>query len=278
MDSNPMPLRRLDIDLEHGFARRWNGNDAYATQLYNALSMMFPAGEQNFIDVTREFLPLIEQSGPPALATAVRAFTAQESTHRFVHSRYNETLREQGYRNLVEPLIRFRIRVSRRFAPLSRLAIVIAYEHFTAVLGDGFLRHPQWSEAMDEPLKTVWAWHAAEETEHKSVAFDVYQWAGGTHLRRVFWFCYVSLIFTGDILLQTTALLWRDRALVRFRTWHSAFHLWWGPQGLGRQITPHWLAYLSPRFHPWNHDNRELIDAWRSAYRGRYQVLQETAR
>lgn len=51
MSHNDIPLRHLDVDLAAGFARHWHGGDAYRTHLYNALSLMFPVGEQYFIDV-----------------------------------------------------------------------------------------------------------------------------------------------------------------------------------------------------------------------------------
>lgn len=273
--TGPLPLRRLNVDLDPGFSRLWNGGDAFATHFFNTLSMMFPEGEQYFVDSTRAFLPEIERSHSDTLARTVREFVSQESAHRHMHVRYNRELTRQGYHNRVEARIRARIRIMRWFAPRSRLAVVLAYEHFTAVLGDGFLRYPEWSQAMEEPLKTVWAWHAAEETEHKSVAFDVYRAAGGGYLRRVLWFFYVSTVFTLDLLRQTANLLRRDQALMRFSTWRSAFRLWWGTNGFGRHIIPHWLAYLSPRFHPWNHDNRTLIAQWRAAYEGRYRIVGE---
>jgi hypothetical protein len=42
----------LNVDLSKGFGRHWAG-EAYPTQLFNALSMTFPLGEQSFIDSMR---------------------------------------------------------------------------------------------------------------------------------------------------------------------------------------------------------------------------------
>lgn len=39
-------VRRLLVDLETPFARRWCGGDAFRTAFFNALSMSFPVGEQ----------------------------------------------------------------------------------------------------------------------------------------------------------------------------------------------------------------------------------------
>lgn len=254
------------VDFSRGFARHWHGGDAYKSCLFNTLSMMFPAGEQQFIDVVREFAPDIEAAGNSALQKDVRAFIGQEATHRHLHEQLNQQLAAQGYRNLLEPVIRWRIRMSQRVSRQSRLAVVIAYEHFTAILGDGLLRHREWMEPADEPLATIWRWHAAEETEHKSVAFDVYRLAGGGYLLRVIWFIYVSLAFFADSMWQTAVSLWKDGALFRPSTCLSALRFWFAQKGVFWHILPMWLGYFAPGFHPWQHDNRDLLHAWNARY------------
>ncbi|MGZ5033057.1 MAG: metal-dependent hydrolase [Usitatibacter sp.] len=261
-------VRQPKVDISRGFARHWHGGDAYRSCLFNTLSMMFPAGEQQFIDVAREFVRDIEAAGDSALQKDVRTFIGQEATHRHMHAQLNQQLAAQGYRNLIEPFIQWRIRMSQHVSRHSRLAVVIAYEHFTAILGDGLLRNREWLEAADEPLATIWRWHAAEETEHKSVAFDVYRFAGGGYWRRILWFMYVSLAFLADSTLQTTASLWRDGALFRLSTLSSALRFWFGRKGLFWHIVPMWLGYFAPGFHPWQHDNRDLLKAWHARYGG----------
>ena len=49
-------VRRLLIDLETPFARRWCGGDAFLSALFDALSMSFPIGEQFFIDAVKDGL------------------------------------------------------------------------------------------------------------------------------------------------------------------------------------------------------------------------------
>ena len=71
MDSNPgMHIRHLQVDLSRGFARHWAGGDAYRSMLLNALSMMFPTGEQFFIDAVKAALPRIEGKADAGLAIA----------------------------------------------------------------------------------------------------------------------------------------------------------------------------------------------------------------
>jgi predicted metal-dependent hydrolase len=258
--------RRIGLDLSTGFERHWHAGDPYRSALFNTLSMMFPAGEQFFIDSVREFVPALEQAGNEKLIEEARAFIAQEATHRHLHEQYNAVLEAQGYRNRVERLIQFRMRMSRHFHPLSRLAVVIGYEHFTAILGDGLLRDKAWLDTDDARLDRLWHWHAAEETEHKAVAFDVYQAAGGGYWRRVLWFLYMTMWFAIDVTWQTTAILWKDKTLFRPRTWFSWLRVWFVSPGILWHMLPMWIKYLAPGFHPWQHDNRALLARWYADY------------
>ena len=252
--------------MSSGFERRWHDGDAYKSALFDTLSMMFPEGEQFFMDSVREFVPAIERADNAELLAQARAFVGQEATHRHLHEQFNEQLAAQGYRNVVERVIRFRIRMSQRFAPLSRLAVVIGYEHFTAIMGDGLLGGREWMRTDDARLDRLWHWHAAEETEHKAVAFDVYRFAGGSYRRRVLWYLYVSLMFTADINWQTALLLWKDGTLLRPSTWLGTCRFWFTRPGILWHMAPLWFSYLKPGFHPWQHDNRELLERWYARY------------
>ena len=77
---------------------------------------------------------------------------------------------------------------------------------------DAAQRRPAWQH--DPRLTTLWLWHSAEESEHKSTAFDLYQALGGSHEWRMNWFRRVTTIFLGDTLRQTVNNLRRDGTLV----------------------------------------------------------------
>ena len=60
---NPSPeliVRRLNIDLTSPMRRHWNGDDAFLTAFFNALSFSFPEGEQFFIESVRNAVPHLE--------------------------------------------------------------------------------------------------------------------------------------------------------------------------------------------------------------------------
>jgi predicted metal-dependent hydrolase len=266
-----LTVRKLDVDLSRGFNRRWLGGDPYRTHFFNALSMCFPLGEQMFIDSLRA-VPA-ELLADPKLAAEVKDFVGQEASHRFAHVQYNAQLERQGFPYTLEPSVERRVRRIASLDVRSRVAITCALEHYTAVLADGVLRHPEWLEGADPAMRMVWTWHAAEETEHKAVAFDVYRAAGGGYWRRVLWFIHASLVFWTDTFLQTAFNLKRDGTLFKPGTWASAARMWFGRRGVAWHLFWPCLQYLRPSFHPWQHDNRQLVTVWLQSNMAAYRAV-----
>jgi predicted metal-dependent hydrolase len=255
-----LTVRKLNVDLSEGFPRHWMGGDVYRTAFMNALSMSFPLGEQMFIDSVRA-APL-GALVDPALRAEVKDFVGQEASHRFVHQQYNAELARQGFDYTMEAKLKLRVARIGRLPLQDRLAITCALEHYTAMLADYVLRHPAWLDGADPRLRILWNWHAAEELEHKAVAFDVYRAAGGGYWKRALWYLHVSLAFWLDTSRQTVYNLRHDRAVWRLGTWTSAARTWFGRRGLAWSLLKPGLSYLSPRFHPWRHDNRALLQMW----------------
>jgi len=257
-------VRKLEIDLSQGFGRHWLGGDAYRTALFNALSMSFPIGEQMFIDSLRA-IPA-EEITDPLLAADIRDFIGQEASHRFVHEQYNAHLVRQGFTYIRGPVLAKRIARVGTLPVFVRVAITAALEHYTAMLADGLLRHERWLAGAEPHMRTLWEWHAAEETEHKAVAFDAYQAIRGkafdSYLPRVLTFVHVSVMFWFDTFIQTTHNLHRDGTLWRAATWRSALSTWFGRSGLAWHFLKPSLAYLRPSFHPWQHANAKLAEQW----------------
>jgi predicted metal-dependent hydrolase len=269
-------VRQLNVDLSKGFDRHWVGGDAYRSVLFNSLSFLFPVGEQFFIDSVRRFAPAIEAQGMTQLSEDIRHFIGQEATHRQLHKLYNDQLLKLGYDNWNERAMTQLITAFAGKAPKADLAGTAAYEHFTALLGDGLLRHTLWTEGMDPEMRKIWLWHAAEESEHKAVAFDVHKAVDNRYWLRVLVYLYVSLEFSVFTLVQTTKMLRHDGQLWKLRTWASAFKFWWGKDGIIWHTLPHWLAYFKPGFHPWQHDNRELLMRWRLEHAADYRTVKGT--
>lgn len=252
-DAPPLTIRKLEIDLRNGFGRHWNGGDAFLTQFNNALSMSFPVGEQSFIDAVRDCATLLPRTADnAALHRDIAQFIGQEATHRHLHGLYNAHLDKQGLVNRWEGWAARRIAEGRRrnINPRHFLAVTAAYEHLTAMLSDYVLRHDTALEQAEPQMRTLWRWHAAEETEHRAVAFDLYRAVGGSHLWRVRWYVYAMLVFAFDAGRQTILNLWHDGTLSRPSTWWSALKFFWGRNGLVRRCTGPALRYFRRDFHP----------------------------
>jgi len=268
-----MTVRHLDVDISQGFEPHWNGGDAYRSQVFNALSFMFPIGEQFFIDAVRHFLPEIEAQGHTTLVKDIKLFVGQEATHRHLHQQYNDHLLAMGYDAWVERTLARVMHLTRNSSPKFKLAITVAYEHFTALLGDGLLRRASWTAQMEPTMRAIWLWHAAEESEHKAVAMDTYKAVGGGYLMRISLFLLISLEFNLWVFIQTSKMLRRDGLLFKWSTWRSALGFWLGKDGIAWHTLPHWLAYFKPSFHPWQHDNQALLDHWRQEQAHAYRPV-----
>ncbi len=247
---NSLVVRRLLIDLKTPMARHWNGGDAFRTAFFNALSMSFPLGEQFFIDSVRLGLKDLPEAERARFEREVQGFIGQEATHRRIHGLFNGHLEAQGHVNTWERRIASRLAQLEGVQARHWVAITAATEHFTAILAEHLLEHPGTLQGAEPRLQTMWLWHAAEESEHRSVAFDLYRALGGNERWRRRWFYLVTFNFVVDVLRQTARNLRHDRALWRWRTWGSAARFFFGREGLVRCTFGPWRAYLRADFHP----------------------------
>lgn len=262
-------VRRLLIDLEAPVARHWCGGDAFATALFNALSMSFPAGEQFFIDAVRNGVKTLPAAQQAEWAADMRGFIGQEATHRRIHERFNAHLGRHGLVDRWTPRILERQKLFEGADPRHPVAVTAATEHFTAMMGEWLLAHPEVLAGAEPRLQTLWLWHSAEETEHKCAAFDLYRAMGGDHAWRVKWFRRISASFLVDVMRQTVTNLHRDGTLWRWNTWKSAGRLLFGTDGVVRNNYRAWRDYFAPDFHPRQHDSARSA-AWLAAHRSEF--------
>jgi len=262
-------VRRLLIDLDTPFPRHWFGGNAFATALFNALSMSFPVGEQFFIDAVRLGLKALPPAEQERFRAEAQGFIGQEATHRRIHALFNAQLAKQGLVNDWEPRAAARLAQMEGIDPRHWLGITAANEHFTAILAEWMLANRGMFDGTEARLATLWLWHSAEESEHKSTAFDLYQALGGSHEWRLRWFRRITLIFLGDTVRQTIANLRQDGSLRRWRTWTGAATFLLGRRGLVTTTFKPWLAYLRRDFHPRQLDS-ELSRLWLAGNDGAY--------
>ena len=265
-------VRRLLVDLETPLPRHWCGGDAFRTAWLNALSMSFPVGEQFFIDSVRLGLTQLPDQQRAAFEAEARGFIGQEATHRRIHGLFNDHLARQGLVNHWEPRARARMARLEGVDVRAWVGLTAATEHFTAIFAEHLLSHPEQLDGAEPRLATLWLWHACEETEHRSTAFDLYRALGGNEPWRRRLFRMVSLYFTVDVLRQTVNNLWHDGTLFRWSTWRSGARFLFGRHGLLRSIVGPWRRYLREDFHPRQQDASKA-EAWLREHAQAWQPL-----
>jgi hypothetical protein len=160
----------------------WIPGDPYVTHWMNTLHLYAPVLERGLLNIYKQALPRIEDE---RLRADVRGLMAQEAAHSRAHEIVQDWLRERGLepRPFVEDCLRawevFAGELPPRGIPkdawlLWRLAVIVAGEHLTCVIGDWSITSDALEAAAADPeMLAMLRWHGAEEIEHRAVSFDV---------------------------------------------------------------------------------------------------------
>ena len=168
------------------------GNDLVRETYMVAFSLTMPYLEPYLIRTFRSAADDIADAG---LAADVKEFIGQEAQHFQNHRRVNEMIKGQLGPTVAAELqtiedrldadyCRFNASKSRRF----NLSYAEGFEAMTcamaltsiaeAEVGNGTMSSGPWGQ--------LWMWHLAEEMEHRTVAFDLYEHLEGSYPYRVF--------------------------------------------------------------------------------------------
>lgn len=262
-------------DIEFGatketFPRYWFYNDPWSTQFMNALFAFVPVGERFLCNEFRKILGEIQD---PSIHKAALALIKQERLHAREHAVMNEGLGAYGV-----PLEE----VDQVFTPIKnaleglptdvKCAFAAISEHFTAILSEVMLDNPEiWDDTPPE-VAALMFWHFIEETEHKSVAFDVLHERMGDKPVRMYFTRALGAILSFSIFVPYFQFAWlnyvrRDGQLTNVRSAWKALKLFAIRPGIHRKV---WLgaplSFLRPGFHPWDRDNRDALCAWKAEY------------
>jgi predicted metal-dependent hydrolase len=258
------PLHRnLKFNLTKEHADNWNPAGVPFTHFMNTLSIFFPAGEKFFMDSVQHYR---DQVTDPQLQKDIKEFMGQEALHTREHLVYNQALIDAGfpvdkYMNRVEKLLKW---VQKTMPQDVQLAITISLEHLTASLGHTVITDPKLMADAEKNYANIWYWHSLEEIEHKGVAYDVWNDViPATPYRytvRTLVNVLVHLVFWSLVIPFHIGLVRKSKKLSNLKGWLSCLNYLWGKPGALRRILPEMLLYFRPGFHPWQHDNRNLLD------------------
>ncbi len=229
------------------------------------ISLGFPRGEQFFVDSVLHYRDRIQDE---ELLRQMKAFAAQESQHSAQHKIYNARVDRGGIRAkaILKGIDRALDFAKRTLPWKTQLAGTAAAEHFTAILADQLLREAAHSEAAHPQHRKLWMWHAAEEIEHKAVAFDVYQAVGGTYRLRIGVMAVMTAGVVAGLPLALAYFMAGDGLLLSAKEWKGFLDYGFGEPGIFRKAFKDYLSWYRRDFHPWGQDNSQLVKAWRATY------------
>lgn len=260
-----LEVRNLRFATDDRVPRHWHGGRKSVTTFFDNLSLFFPAGERFFIDAVKAHKHVVTDE---RLLKDVAIFCAQEGIHGREHIRYNAMLEEQGYPAVeldrkVQRILAF---VRRSLPRRTRLSVTCSLEHFTALMAEYILRDPRLLEGAHPVMRSLWRWHAAEESEHRAVAYDVYRAARGPYAERAVTMLVTTAIFWTLVVQHQARMMKVDGTAWSPSEWRALFvYLFVEPGGM-LGLWRRWLDYFKPSFHPWDHDSRDLLERWKAEY------------
>lgn len=260
--------RRFGREEGQELGKYWQNGDAIATAFYNCLSLTFPRGEAFFIESVKEF----RDRTPDKLQKEIRAFVQQEVIHSREHLALNRRLEDSGYdTSRIEERITESLNMTKDRPKITNLAATMILEHFTAIMAQQFLADPRHWENSDRETADLWRWHALEEIEHKGVAYDTWLYATKDWSRLKRWqvkaimMLVITRNFWGNRWTDTLDLLAQD-GMTGWRIKLKLIKFLLVKPGIARAIIIPWIKFFLPGFHPWNEDDRHLIQRAESEY------------
>jgi uncharacterized protein len=248
-------VRKVSFDFPDELDDVFPGDDLRDEAYLVAFSLTMPTLEPYLI---RSFREASSQVTDPELAADVKAFIGQEAHHHRNHQRVNEIVLGRLDPAVADELRAIVARLDddyRRYTTTKSTRFNVAYaEGFEAMTcsmaitmveraagGDGPTRFGAWQQ--------LWAWHAAEEIEHRTVAFGLYEHLSGSYPYRV-WASLRTQVHYSICLARLQAVLMESHGERR-----RAHVPRWFRQGWRR-----YLGTFSPRYDPAKITPPPLVD------------------
>ena len=256
-------VRRIPFDYPSDMSADWNPRDPELSALLNGLSLTMPYLEPYLIRTMREAAARITD---PALRAEAEAFMGQEGQHFRAHRRFNDIIKAKGCPRLAEvedEMERSYARLQHRSLPV-RMAYSAGFEAMTIGLSRWLIEdRVRLSAGADSRVVSMVLWHMVEETEHKLVAFDVYQALHGRYWRRMIGVFHGSLhvLYYG---MRGCMMQMRESGRTGWRPrWRLLVRFAW----MARSVLPALLHAALPGHDPRKAPDPAWVTAWLAAYR-----------
>jgi uncharacterized protein len=268
--SGMIPIRHMKFDfkaaeIDHHFYL----NAELATAYFASLSIFLTYGEDLVIDTARYHRQFVDD---PLLKARLTALIGQEALHSKLHEELNNAFLQADlpvklFRTWAEWVFGYGFN---RLPQPMKLSLMAAIEHFTAVLAEYMMNHEQiFFSSQDEKQRAIWLWHMLEESEHKDIAFDAFQYLSNHYALRIAGF-FPALI-TILVLISAAACLVpfyrKPKNLISWHYWRDvprSMRLLFGlEQGVYGSSWKHIFEYLRPSFHPNDHDTTPFLSYYK---------------
>lgn len=264
---DPKAIKVRKVNFKYEDVRRYYYKDnPFSTHFINALHILFPDGERFFINSMLKYKNDIDD---PQLKKDIRNFCGQEGMHGVEHEKITKILNSQGYETkkylgaVKYALNNFGDKLLTTVAGKSGpLIATTCLEHFTALFAEALLQNID-TENVDDQLVELFMWHAAEEIEHKNVAFDLLSTVDKQqYIKRMVLMPVISVLLYGFIFGGQTYFIYQDRNNIEWQKtprqlkefvfdFMMQFH---------STAFKKYFDYFKPDFHPSDHDNYDLAE------------------
>jgi len=237
----------------------WCPQNPARSHLFNGLSLVFPFLEPYLVRSTQSAIPHIDA---PELVEDMRGFDGQEARHFQCHRRLNELLKSNGYPELLA--VEKRIAKSYQRLLKKSLRTQLAYNAGFECMTNGFTnwminKRTKLFLGASPQVTSFLLMHAVEETEHKTVAYDVYMAYSGKYWPRAIGVFHGSLHVLGFSLIGMMTALKKDKVLRQPRGVLSAIY---EVGSLIVNVAPYLLRALLPWHNPRCDDDPKWMRDW----------------
>ena len=257
-----LPLRRIAFAYPDDLDRSWHRRLPELAAAANSVSLLMPYAEPYFMRSVRAVLDRLDEP----LRGEAEAYLRQELGHHVQHRRFNDlVVADRPDLQRLERIIRRAYTgLGRRRSARYNVAFAAGSETIAYSLARWIEGHlGELFDDADPVCATLFLWHLAEEVEHKTAAFDVFEAVDGSRWRYVHATLLSLLllaVFTvaGTVLqLRGTHRLWSPLTWFRLTRWAVSF---------GFVLFPTLLVSALPGHHPGQLADPVFLPAWLASF------------
>lgn len=255
---NELTVRRVRFEFPDDMDPVWIPRRPEFAHACNCVSLIMPFAEPYFVKSIRGALPQLDSD----LQASTADYLRQELAHQGQHKRFNEhiTAKYPGVKRVEGWMRRFYGWLGRTRSLEFNLAFAAGSETIAYSLARWTEKHLGTLFAGADPVPiTLYLWHLAEEVEHKSSAYDVFEAVDGSRLRYA-WATTVSTVMLAlFIWTGTLSMLWTDR---RFFSPIAHFRLIKWVVSLTFELVPTLVISSLPHHHPSKLSDPVFLPKW----------------